>query len=52
MQNWSDHFALEGAKFVGLTAIGRITIEFMQLNSFERIMERSELIEAGIFPSI
>lgn len=49
-QNWSDHFRLDGPRFVGLTAVGRTTIEFLQLNSFERIMERAELIEAGIFP--
>lgn len=49
-QNWSDHFGLDGARLAGLTAVGRTTIEFLQLNSFERIMERAELIDAGFFP--
>jgi hypothetical protein len=49
-QTWSEHFGLDGAKLVGLTAIGRTTIEFLQLNSFERIMERAELLDAGITP--
>ena len=49
-QKWSDHFALDGARFIGLTNIGRTTIEFLQLNSYERIVERTELIEAGVVP--
>ncbi len=50
-QVWSEHFNLDGARLVGLTAIGRTTIEFLQLNSFERVFERAELIEAGVYPA-
>ena len=49
-QKWLVHFALEEAKVVGLTKVGRTTVEFLQLNSFERIVERAELIEAGVLP--
>lgn len=49
-QTWLEHFNLDGPRFVGLTAIGRTTVEFLQLNSFERVIERTELIEAGVDP--
>lgn len=50
MQTWSEHFALDGPRIVGLTPVGRTTVEFLQLNSFERLIERTELIEAGVYP--
>ena len=49
-QMWAEHFCLEGDRIIGLTPEGRTTVEFLQLNSFERLMERSELIRAGIYP--
>lgn len=47
IQNWSNHFKLESLYLVGLTATGRTTVEFLQLNAFERLTERAELIRAG-----
>ena len=47
MQSWSDHFHLDGLRLVGLTPEGRTTVEFLRLNSFERLVERAELIRAG-----
>lgn len=49
-QRWEDHFRLEGARIVGLTAAGRTTVAFLQLNVFERLTERAELIRAGRYP--
>lgn len=46
-QNWSDHFQLDGLRIVGLTATGRTTVAFLQLNAVERLIERAELIRAG-----
>ncbi len=45
-QSWTDHFELDGARIVGLTPEGRTTVTFLQLNAFERLMERTELIRA------
>jgi HNH endonuclease len=42
-QNWSDHFQFSSAIIVGLTPVGRATVEFLQLNSPERLQERAEL---------
>jgi hypothetical protein len=43
----SEHFQLEGAKIVPLTAEGRVTVEILQFNALERLQERERLISAG-----
>lgn len=50
LQSWKSHFQFDGAQLVGLTAEGRVTIEFLQLNAPERLLERGELIRAGRYP--
>jgi hypothetical protein len=50
-QEWSDHFYLDGAEIFGRTADGRATIEFLQLNSPLRVLERRLLIKAGRYPA-
>ena len=47
---WSEHFRIEDVQIVGLTPEGRTSVEFLQLNSYERTSERRELIAAGRFP--
>jgi hypothetical protein len=49
-QQWVDHFRLDGVHIVGLTEIGRATVEFLQLNAFERLIEREALIRASLYP--
>ena len=49
-QRWSDHFEVDGVRIVGKTREGRTTVEFLRLNAFERLIERSEWISAGRFP--
>jgi hypothetical protein len=49
-QIWTDHFKLDGAWIVGLTAEGRATVQLLRLNSFERVTERAELVRAGSYP--
>ncbi len=36
----TEHFALEGARFVGVTVIGRATVRLLKLNLPERLEER------------
>ena len=45
---WKEHFSLVESKIVGLTPVGQTTANFLQLNSTERIIERSALASAGI----
>lgn len=50
LQNWNEHFQLVDARIEALTAEGRATVEFLQLNSLERILERKELRRAQRMP--
>ncbi|MGH7492769.1 MAG: HNH endonuclease [bacterium] len=49
---WRDHFQLSGTQIIPLTAIGRATIQLLQLNHKDRLDERELLLaaEALIIP--
>jgi hypothetical protein len=49
-QLWSHHFKIKSNRIIGLTSEGRATVEFMQLNSPERLQERVELIRLRRIP--
>ena len=44
LQRWSNHFWLEQASIVPLTAEGRVTVKILQFNSSDRISERDYLM--------
>ena len=44
---WEEHFASEGARIVGRTAIGRTTAWLLQMNAEERIELRAVLLKLG-----
>lgn len=46
-QQWADHFRLEDAQIMPLTATGRVTVVLLQLNRPERVAERELLLAAG-----
>lgn len=39
-QVWTEHFAYEGERIIGLTPEGRTTVNLLRLNSEERLSER------------
>ena len=49
-QRWSAHFAWDGPLLVGKTAIGRTTIQVLNMNHPQRVQMRRSLIAAGLFP--
>jgi hypothetical protein len=49
-QAWSEHFQLDGVHIIGLTAEGRTTVAFLQLNAVERLMERAAWMRTGRYP--
>ncbi|MCD6344282.1 MAG: HNH endonuclease [Anaerolineae bacterium] len=49
-QVWEDHFALDGAYILPLTAVGRVTVRLLDLNSPGRLQVRQALIETGSYP--
>jgi hypothetical protein len=46
-QAWHDHFRLEGAYIVPLSAEGRVTVFVLRLNDEIRVRARRALIESG-----
>lgn len=50
--NWEDHFKHENGQLVPLTPIGRATVKILDLNHFERIIERQILISANRYPGL
>ena len=45
---WDEHFAWNGASLSGQTAIGRTTIEVLQINHPEAQNQRTDLLREGI----
>lgn len=43
-QLWQDHFSLRGARIVGTTPIGRVTVRLLKMNEARRVRLRRELI--------
>lgn len=49
---WSEHFRWDGPLAVGLTAIGRATVDVLAMNHPDEIAIRLELAESGRFPPV
>jgi hypothetical protein len=47
---WADHFRLEGARIIPLTASGRVTIFVLKLNDPKRLINRQRLHTLGHYP--
>ena len=47
--DWSEHFQWDGPLMVGLTPVGRTTIEVLRINQRERVELRRLLIATGLF---
>ena len=47
---WSEHFEWNGAVLVGLTPIGRATVELLAVNHPDYVLLREALIIEGTFP--
>jgi hypothetical protein len=47
---WHEHFAWQGAVLIGLTAVGRTTIQVLAMNDREMVEARESLIAEGRFP--
>lgn len=47
---WDEHFQWDGPELIGLTAIGRATIDVLAINLPERVEHRRLLLAAGVWP--
>jgi hypothetical protein len=50
LQQWSEHFQLNGGMIIPLTPAGRVTTKILQFNLDERILEREQLSSIGKYP--
>ena len=48
--SWDEHFTLKNAKIIPLTAIGRITVFLLQMNTEEQITKRKALLKNKLYP--
>lgn len=47
---WDDHFQWQGPELVGLTSVGKVTIQVLAVNRDFRVALRRMLIQEGVFP--
>ena len=47
---WSDHFRWRGPRLLGLTPVGRVTIQVLNINHPDDVKLRRALIAEGVFP--
>jgi hypothetical protein len=50
LHHWHEHFRWNGTVLVGLTEVGRTTIEVLAINGSERVALREQLMKSGEFP--
>jgi hypothetical protein len=51
-QQWEEHFRLDGAIIQPLTVTGEATARLLQMNTSERVIERSLLQRLGRYPRV
>jgi len=49
-QDWFDHFSVSEGLLIPKSDTGNATIKLLRLNEINRILERMDLIKAGLFP--
>ncbi len=51
-QQWNDHFQVseESGTIIGLTAIGKVTVTCLEMNSQAQLIARQLWIRLGLFP--
>ncbi|MCB0517712.1 MAG: HNH endonuclease [Lewinellaceae bacterium] len=48
--SWPAHFQLDGPLILPITNIGEATVKILKFNEVDRIIERRELMEEGLYP--
>ena len=52
LDQWTDHFRLDGIRIAMLTPIGEVTARILNFNHVDRLIERAELAAVGEYPSM
>jgi 5-methylcytosine-specific restriction endonuclease McrA len=45
--NWAEHFSTECERIVGITAIGRATVQLLAMNDARRLELRAQILNSG-----
>ena len=51
VEKWEGHFEIAVALILGTSAVGRATVQLLQMNADRRVELRSELINQGLWES-
>lgn len=52
LQEWNDHFEMDGPVIRAKTAVGRVTIKILQMNHPDQLETRERLFRAGVWKQI
>jgi 5-methylcytosine-specific restriction endonuclease McrA len=44
---WEEHFAFQGARILGISAVGRVTVRLLSLNAPDQVETRQLLMDIG-----
>lgn len=47
VDRWNDHFRWDGLRIVGITAMGQITVDVLEMNDNEQVSIRVALLKSG-----
>ena len=45
--NWSAHFIMESERIIGITAVGRATVQLLAMNDARRLELREQILSSG-----
>lgn len=45
-QHWQDHFKMDGLTIIGITPVGKVTIQLLQMNRKDQLEVRQQLMDA------
>ena len=48
---WDEHFRFDGPRLVGLTPVGRATVEVLAINEMALLAARAQLMAEGVYPA-
>ena len=48
--DWAEHFIVEGERIMGITAVGRATVQLLAMNDARRLELRAQILSSGEQP--
>ena len=48
--DWAEHFIVESERIIGITAVGRATVQLLAMNDARRLELRAQILDSGEQP--